>query len=620
MEQFKNLRENIDWKNCSERREFLRRLDPLIETWDGQLPDLRDIFRDEEIERLLADSIKLFTANEDAYCIGARFIEFVARAGFKHEPELDEAGRPISGGVTPVHCAAAFRLIDNTRISAIRDLFKIYHRFDVNYIDERGVTHFHLACKFGLDDVVEKFLDLGQDPNLLVTDTADSPLHAAVALNFVDSKKVVELLLRRGANPDIANNEGITTLHAISSYPDADDFSEMFFEIWDKRQHETALVNAQDVAGYTPLHEAVASDNVTAMEKLLRRGADPNSANKEGSTPVHYLCQEGARGGDYLAKLFFDICDDLKLTVEIDAVDQVGNTPLHEAVCCNSKVAELLLRRGASPNSINEEGQTPLHMICMRNYEDDLLKIFFKLDCKFHQTVNAVDKLGRTPLRLAVENLLPRVVDILLDNGSDLSSFVFPTTSDFAERFDRAMAIGSIYTKFKFRMASSLMVIAENFEKRGYEFNRSEALTIMKLFSKYGLFEKPTNLDKCWYDDEEFPSKAKEIMIRDNDPSLSLYEWSKLTPEEESNLLTYEDYFKLAKLNDFSFLPDGVKKPCASHMSEMMSRGFFRRWALDPFWKLIHYRLPLECSEMVLSNLMNEDLYHICLAAADESL
>ncbi|KAL7302618.1 hypothetical protein TKK_0004680 [Trichogramma kaykai] len=58
------------------------------------------------------------------------------------------------------------------------ELFKIYDRFDVNYVDETGLSHFHLACVSPkCRDVVRKFLELGQDPNLVWPLTADRPLH-----------------------------------------------------------------------------------------------------------------------------------------------------------------------------------------------------------------------------------------------------------------------------------------------------------------------------------------------------------------------------------------------------------------------------------------------------------
>ncbi|KAL7305462.1 hypothetical protein TKK_0002201 [Trichogramma kaykai] len=66
-----------------------------------------------------------------------------------------------------------------------------------------------------------------------------------------------------------------------------------------------------------------------------------------------------------------------------------------------------------------------------------------------------------------------------------------------------------------------------------------------------------------------------------------------------------------------SKLTEEHKEACYLHLCEKLWRQFFRRWALDPFMKLIHYRLPILCCDMVVEELMNKDLYHICLAAAD---
>uniref|UniRef100_A0ABD2WKV3 Uncharacterized protein n=1 Tax=Trichogramma kaykai TaxID=54128 RepID=A0ABD2WKV3_9HYME len=82
--------------------------------------------------------------------------------------------------------------------------------FDLNYIDEFGLTHFHVACRYGCEEVVRRFLDLGHDPNLLVQEIRDSPL--LLALNW-RHKQVAELLLRRGAYWNLPNVNGLTPLH-----------------------------------------------------------------------------------------------------------------------------------------------------------------------------------------------------------------------------------------------------------------------------------------------------------------------------------------------------------------------------------------------------------------------
>ncbi|XP_023315546.1 ankyrin-1-like [Trichogramma pretiosum] len=521
-------------------------------------------------------------------------------------------------GNTPLHEA----LINRNR-QLVELLVKRGVHLNIAYND--GYTPLHLISEYKDDDdqdLVEMFFEIWDEQQHTTTQvdardkSGNTPLLLALECH---NNMLVELLLRRGADQCLANNVGETPLHLISMYDDDDDedeLVEMFFEIWDERQ-QTGRVDVQDKEGNTPLHYAVDWGNKKVVEKLLRRGANANLAANDGMTPLHTICCKRDDENDGMAKLFFDICDERQLKVQVDAVDKLGNTPLHlvlyhlERFTGNPQLIKLLLERGADLNLVNEGGRTPLHMICkIASSRDELLVMFPRL-----AQLEVVDKLGRTPLRWAVENLVPRVVDILLDHGADLSSFVFPTASDFAERLDTRV-FSSIYANFKLIMASSLLSIAENLEQRGYEFSRSDALTIMKFFAERNLFEKPSNQDKCWYEDEEFVSKAKEIMIRDNDPSLSLYEWSKLTLEEEEKLLTYEDYFKFARFDHLWILPEEVKEACQLRLCEMMSRGFFRRWALDPFMNLMRCRLPIICCEEILSKMMNEDLYHICLADA----
>jgi hypothetical protein len=61
----------------------------------------------------------------------------------------------------------------------------------------------------------------------------------------------------------------------------------------------------------------------------------------------------------------------VKMGADVNAVDRVGNTPLHKAVLvCTSKnvvnVVSALLVKGADPNQVNNAGDAPLHMECRR--------------------------------------------------------------------------------------------------------------------------------------------------------------------------------------------------------------------------------------------------------------
>ncbi|CAB0035021.1 unnamed protein product [Trichogramma brassicae] len=247
--------------------------------------------------------------------------------------------------------------IDDDR-PVISSLFKIYDRFDVNYADEDGMTHFHLACSRNNVDKVQKFLEVGQDPNCLTRD------------------------------------------------------------------------------GVSPLHFALDAEHKKVIKLLLKNGADPTLANAQGSTPLHVTCENGP-DEDFI-KMILELCNDKYQPVQVNAQDELGCTPLQLAMKAGvncKKLVECLLRNGADPNLANAEGSTPLHIgIENHFYAFDALAVFFEVtDEKKKQLVqvDALDEKGRTPLQLAVANLLPDVVDKLLDRGADLSSFVFPTESYF---------------------------------------------------------------------------------------------------------------------------------------------------------------------------------------------
>uniref|UniRef100_A0ABD2X400 Uncharacterized protein n=1 Tax=Trichogramma kaykai TaxID=54128 RepID=A0ABD2X400_9HYME len=358
LRKLKTMRELVVRDMKKNGGDLFEELDPLIEGWEGQYPDLRKMFSRKEIEWIL--TVCMFDKD---------VLSFVIRFGYRDEPELDDVGKPLLSRSTPLH-----RLTDRFTFG---ELFKIYNRYQVNYTDEHGLTHFHMACKYECYDVVKEFLNLGQDPNFLTPKSLESQ---------------------------------------------------------EKEDEESV---------YPPLHTALYYGSKMVVEVLLNRGADPNLSDADGLTPLHVIGKR-LNNENGLAELFFKINDENNQIVQIDARDRLGDTPLHSALnkYVHRSLLELLLRRGANPNSTNEEGMTPLHFICKDRYEaaPELTELFFNVNDDIQQTVqvDALDKYGRTPLQFAVANLLPRVVDLLLDHGADLSSFTFPCVSLFDENLNNS--------------------------------------------------------------------------------------------------------------------------------------------------------------------------------------
>uniref|UniRef100_A0ABD2VX15 Uncharacterized protein n=1 Tax=Trichogramma kaykai TaxID=54128 RepID=A0ABD2VX15_9HYME len=672
----KTMRQKVNWEIEKEREDFARELYALIKNWSGRLPNLRDIFRKEEIDWLLTRSVIGSFTN-----LGKVFIGFVIRTGYKDEPDVDDSGNLLWRRTTAVHRASRLG-----NYGYVDELFKIYDRFDVNYTDEYDLTHFHIACKFGCVDVVKKYLELGQDPNcleqksipplyfalcndhkevteLLLRSGADPSLANAEGLTFLhvickssnnysyelakkllkikaelnqlvqidaqdklgntplllalcnNHKEVAELLLRKGANPNLANAEGLTPLHVICKGFQNDDKLEKLFEICEER-NQLVQVDVQDNLGNTPLHLTVCYGKHWAAELLLRKGANPNLADVEGYTPLHVICKRDDL--DYyknvdLAELIFSKINKKKhRLVRVNAQDKLGHTPLYLALDNGyEKLSEFLLRKGANPNIANEDGSTPLHIICKKDNDDDLVDAFFEISDEKHQLVriDARDNLGRTPLQWAVARFLPNTVEVLLNRGADLSKFAFPAESPYDVRYKTQ----PFKHNFQLQLAAGAMIVVELLEAKGYKLDQSDVLTVMKFFAKYELFDKSEELEKRWLDNEEFTSKAQKMMIKRR---FSLYKLLGLQPKKAARQVNYWGYLELAYSEVAWRLPEKSIQACNVHLCEKLSRGFFRQWSLHYFRELTRYRLPIECCEIIIDeSFTNQDLYNICLAA-----
>ncbi len=92
-------------------------------------------------------------------------------------------------------------------------------------------------------------------------------------------------LARLGANPNIADNRGITPLMRASQLG--------FFEGVEALITAGAQVDAPNSTGETPLILAVHARNTEMMRVLLRAGADPDRSDNSGRSARGYAALEG---------------------------------------------------------------------------------------------------------------------------------------------------------------------------------------------------------------------------------------------------------------------------------------------------------------------------------------
>jgi ankyrin repeat protein len=118
------------------------------------------------------------------------------------------------------------------------------------------------------------------------------------------------------------------------------------------------MKNKVDDFGRTDLHYAPVDlpgkDQVKAIKRLIKSGADINLQDNNGCTPLHFAAQEHSVS---VVKVL------LEAGAKVDLVDQYGNSPLFTAVMHSGgkgEIIELLREYGADPYKKNNYGNSPV--------------------------------------------------------------------------------------------------------------------------------------------------------------------------------------------------------------------------------------------------------------------
>ncbi|KAL7303567.1 hypothetical protein TKK_0003726 [Trichogramma kaykai] len=327
------MRARVNWEIEAERHDFYGQLCDSIENWQGRVPNLRLIFRKEEIDWLLVKCVQ-FGPTE--------LISFVISTGYRDEPNLDEQGQPRWHCMTPF-TGKGYRY--SWFISSSRSTTDLTSTTPT-IMDCRIFTR--PASSTSARKSLRNFFDHGQDANCLVRTTRMSPLHLAVVNKRRD---VADILLRRGADPNLANNKGLTELHMICGGDRGHTVEVSLESEWLRNE---ALYMSY---GASSLRAAQYNFECVELVKLLvRSGADPNLIDKHGWAPLHIIAHGNDNG--WLVKKFLEICRDAREAVRLDAVERSdGRTPLHTALDKgNKKVAAALLKALLSVPNLSTHG------------------------------------------------------------------------------------------------------------------------------------------------------------------------------------------------------------------------------------------------------------------------
>ena len=304
---------------------------------------------------------------------------------------------------------------------------------DVNAANKKNVTPLMQACVKGNKDATNVLLNAGADPSIANVDVdtclnyaarkecCTEVLQAIIShggdVNATNKKNqmplmlacwkrnedAIHVLLNAGADLNIADASGDTCLHYAAR-------NDCCTEVLQAIISHGGDVNATSIENVTPLMLACVKGNKDAINVLLNAGADPNIADADGDTCLHYTawndcCTEAiqaiiSHGGD------------------VDATNKKNVTPLMQAcVKGNKATINVFLNAGADPNIVNTDGGTCLHCAAGNDWCTEALQAIIS----HGGDVNATNKKNQMPLMVACWKRNEDAIHVLLNAGADLN-------------------------------------------------------------------------------------------------------------------------------------------------------------------------------------------------------
>ncbi len=299
-----------------------------------------------------------------------------------------------------------------------------------------GMTGLHYAALYGYPEIGQLFVDKGLFVNR-TNYSGEQSLHIAA---MAHQGEMVDMLLANGAAILGVDYLGNTPLHyAVMNNP-----STAFVQ---KIIDAGANLNSANNAGETPLDLVQAEGNHELFALLLSNGAvsedlsdlivaaiigdearvsaelehsSAGTVGENGMTGLHYAALFGHAG---VGQLFID----KGLFVNQTTYD--GQQPLHIAAASHSdEVVDMLMDNGAAILAVDYLGNTPLHYAVQGNPDLSFVQKLINLG----SNLDTVNKAGETALEFAKAEGNSDVVDLLIDNGA-IINLVTATTFDFPE-------------------------------------------------------------------------------------------------------------------------------------------------------------------------------------------
>ena len=223
----------------------------------------------------------------------------------------------------------------------------IDHGVPIDAKRKDGTNAFLRACRTGQSESVMLLLEAATDVNAVKPD-GNTSLHEAVCGHY--SIETLKKIIQRGVNINHVNSKSETAL-LLACYTAQSDSVKFLLE-------NGADPNICDAKGYTSLHAAVhGCCTYVTLREIITHHVHLDAHNIEGETALWLAC-------------LYRQQDSIKVLLEAGSnpnfASHKGNKSLHAAVSggCNKKIIQTIIKHGADVDATNKNDETALIIAC----------------------------------------------------------------------------------------------------------------------------------------------------------------------------------------------------------------------------------------------------------------
>jgi len=445
--------------------------------------------------------------------------------------------------------------------------------------NNEGETGLHLAVKSDNRQLMEFFLGKGNLNE--TTKNGSTALHYAA--EYCAEPGNISLLLLRGVDARVVNDDGQTALHLLSCSG-----AVQFFNIILAAPRMQSVINLRDSSGSAAIHLITRQEYFPSMalEKLIKLlehpTVDADLMDGSSKTPLIHLvtCTASESYGEA------DILKAVQLILEkgadVDFVDGDGFTALHylckgEITPFKARLIHILLDKGLNPSIQGREGQSAVELLMFR-YEflnewqkpstTELEVYTALLKSLGDQEFNSLNHGFSRPLVLAlrfgakalVTELIPRTTDVNKSFALDDSAYspleascvypcdfeTFVTLASRCENLMKQNAVGNTLLHLACTFNRKEIVNYLLIQKSDLEVENAHGLTALSCSSVYG---SPDIMEAL------LDAGADPAHCNRNGSNIWHAAASSLSPEPLERLCQRSKVIRLEDRNSFGYTP-----------------------------------------------------------------